>query len=127
MTNLNEYLNLCDLDVYKFSNQLSEKSWNIYKELNWRIKRVLGDQMMRSIDSVSANIAEGYGRYHYLDKIKFYYNARGSLLEASYWIDSMYKRKIILNKEYMILCDLINVTHIKLNSLIKSQYNRKYK
>jgi len=42
----------------------------------------MGDQFIRSIDSITANIAEGFGRFHFLDRRKFYYNARGSLLEA---------------------------------------------
>ena len=39
-------------------------------------------QIRRSALSISANIAEGYGRKHTLDKINFYYNARGSLTET---------------------------------------------
>lgn len=38
-------------------------------------------QIRRAALSVPANIAEGFGRYHYLDKAKFYLNARGSLYE----------------------------------------------
>ena len=39
-------------------------------------------QIRRSVLSISANIAEGYGRQHTLDKINFYFNARGSLTET---------------------------------------------
>jgi four helix bundle protein len=41
----------------------------------------LADQLRRAATSATLNIAEGYGRYHYLDKIRFYYIARGSLTE----------------------------------------------
>jgi len=41
----------------------------------------LTSQIRRAALSVPANIAEGFGRYHYLDKAKFYLNARGSLYE----------------------------------------------
>lgn len=41
----------------------------------------LGAQIKRAALSVPANIAEGFGRYHYLDKVKFFLNARGSLNE----------------------------------------------
>ena len=37
---------------------------------------------MTSIGSIGSNLAEGYGRFHYLDRNKFNYNARGSLIEA---------------------------------------------
>jgi four helix bundle protein len=40
----------------------------------------LGDQMLRAARSITANIAEGYGRFHFLDTAKFHSNARGSVL-----------------------------------------------
>jgi four helix bundle protein len=42
----------------------------------------LGDQMIRSARSITANIAEGYGRFHYLDNSKFCSMARGSCYET---------------------------------------------
>ena len=40
------------------------------------------DQVRRSSKSVPANIAEGAGRYYYMDNVRFCYNARGSLDET---------------------------------------------
>ncbi len=42
----------------------------------------LGDQLLRAARSITANIAEGYGRFHYLDNSKFCSNARGSCCEV---------------------------------------------
>ena len=42
----------------------------------------LADQLRRSSKSVPANIAEGAGRYYYMDNVRFCYNARGSLDET---------------------------------------------
>src|SRR6266705_1813633 len=42
----------------------------------------LGDQILRAARSTTANIAEGYGRFHYLDNAKFCSNARGSCFEV---------------------------------------------
>jgi four helix bundle protein len=42
----------------------------------------LGDQVLRAARSITANIAEGYGRFHYLDNAKFCSNARGSCCEV---------------------------------------------
>ncbi len=39
-------------------------------------------QIKRSVSSISANIAEGYGRFYFQDNIHFCYNARGSLEET---------------------------------------------
>ncbi|MFN2623430.1 MAG: four helix bundle protein [Chthoniobacterales bacterium] len=42
----------------------------------------LGDQLLRAARSATANIAESYGRFHYLDNAKFCSNARGSCWEV---------------------------------------------
>ena len=42
----------------------------------------LVDQLRRAARSITANIAEGYGRYHYLDEAKFLSNSRGSTHEV---------------------------------------------
>jgi len=63
-------------DVHRFV--VSEMLPRLPKDERYR----LGDQMLRSARSVTANIAEGYGRYHYLDNAKFCRNARGSLYET---------------------------------------------
>ena len=59
----------------------------------------MGDQFIQSTDSVGGNIAEGYGRFHYLDRIKFFYNARGSLLESKHWFELLDERSFLKNKE----------------------------
>lgn len=65
-----------NLEVYKLARKLSLISWEIYQSLDWQNKKIIGNQFISSIDSIGANIAEGYGRFHYLDKIKFLYNAK---------------------------------------------------
>ncbi len=45
-------------------------------------KSRLGDQLVRAARSATANVAEGYGRFHYLDNAKFCSNARGSCWEV---------------------------------------------
>jgi hypothetical protein len=53
------------------------------------------DQFVDSVDSIVANIAEGFGRFHYRDNMRFYYYSRGSLLEAKHWIKLLYQRGLI--------------------------------
>ncbi len=58
----------------------------VHKEILLRLpkdeKWDLADQIRRSSKSVGANIAEGYGRFYYKDRVRFCYNARGSLAET---------------------------------------------
>jgi len=120
---MGDYLELKDLNAYKYARQYSRLAWGTYQELDWKQKKIIGDQMIRSVDSVGANIAEGYGRFHYLDKNKFYYNARGSLLETQHWFGLMREREIINQsqfKKFEVLSENIGKC---LNGLISKQYN----
>ena len=122
---IKNYLELKDLEAYKLARLYSREAWVIYESLDWRQRKIIGDQTITSIDSVGANIAEGYGRFHYLDKIKFYYNARGSLLESRHWVNLMFERNLITEKHYQGLIHLTDQVGMKLNGLIKSQHQRK--
>lgn len=106
------------LEVYRLALNLSRESWKIYSNLNWQDKKVIGDQFIRSIDSVGSNIAEGYGRYHFKDKVKFYYNSRGSLLEAKHWILLLYERGKIDKDCFTNKIKEFESIHTKLNAFI---------
>lgn len=114
------YVMLRDLLVYQLSIDLANYCWNIYKDFDWETKKIEGKQFIRSVDSVGANIAEGYGRYHYLDRIKFYYNARGSLLEAKHWALLLYNRSKISNNQFQDLINKLNILNYQLNIYIGS-------
>ena len=120
------YLTLESLEVFQLSKQLSSVCWNIYKTLDWKLIKDLKEQFIDSSDSVGANIAEGYGRFHYLDRIKFMYNARGSLLESKYWFDLLIDRKLLkddsLLKDYL---KIFNELKPKLNNFINSIYKNR--
>jgi four helix bundle protein len=122
---MKKFILLDNLEVYQLSLQMSDNAWQVYNKLDWRLKKIIGDQFITAIDSVGANIAEGYGRYHYLDKIKFFYNSRGSLYESQHWLRLMNNRLILDQKNYTELDALIKAILIKLNSLISTSYKQK--
>ncbi len=115
-----KYITLDQLKVYQLGRELSRTAWRIYERLDWRTKKINGDQFIESTDSVSANIAEGYGRFHYLDKVKFYYNARGSLLESRNWLDILEERGFINKKDQKEYIIIYKELRPGLNSLISS-------
>jgi len=120
------YLTLSNLQVYQLSRQLSKKAWVVYKRFNWQLKKIIGDQFIRAIDSIGANIAEGYGRYHYLDKIKFYYNARASHYEAvAHWLGLLYERNLISKSDYVAILQISSELAPRLNKFINSTYKAK--
>ena len=70
------------MPVWKEAMELAENVYNLTDELPRKEDYGLTSQLRRSALSVSANIAEGFGRAHMKDKINFYYHARGSLSET---------------------------------------------
>lgn len=120
-----KYISLDKLEVYKLARKLGKIAWRIYKKLDWRTKKIMGDQFIESSDSVAANIAEGYGRYHYLDKVKFYYNARGSLLESRNWFDLLKERKFLEEKNIEDYLGCYKELRPALNALINSTFKAK--
>lgn len=111
--------------AYVNSYQLAKEVWE--EVLSWDnfSKFSIGNQLVRTADSISANIAEGYGRYFYKEKIKFYYYARGSLLEAVDWLRKTYDRKLISEEKIKELRILISKIEKDLSVLIyrtRSQY-----
>lgn len=75
-----------DLRIWKEAHALSISIYKITD--NFPQKEIYGmsDQLRRASSSVGANIAEGFGRFHFKEKIKFYYNARGSACEVQNFI-----------------------------------------
>jgi four helix bundle protein len=70
------------LASYQHSLKLLKAAYKLAETLPAHEKYNLSDQIRRASTSVLLNIAEGYGRYHYLDKLRFFYIARGSLAEV---------------------------------------------
>lgn len=121
------YLILEKLKVYQLARQLSKIAWEIYKELDWRDKKTMGDQFLESTDSVGANTAEGFGRFHYLDKVKFYFNSRGSLLESRHWIEILEERNKVKDSLFKKYLSCYKELKPGLNGLIKSTMKQKNK
>ena len=70
------------LDFYQDSLKLLKASYKLAKDLPNYERYNLSDQLRRASCSILLNIGEGYGRYHYLDRLRFLYIARGSLSET---------------------------------------------
>ncbi|MGK7896311.1 MAG: four helix bundle protein [Xenococcus sp. (in: cyanobacteria)] len=70
------------LEFYQDSLKLLKASYRLAGKLPNYERYNLSDQLRRAACSIALNIAEGYGRYHYLDRLRFLYIARGSLAET---------------------------------------------
>jgi four helix bundle protein len=108
------------LEVYKLSLIVGENVWAIVTTWGYFEKDTMGKQMVRAADSKSANISEGYGRFHYRDMKQFLYYARGSLYETKTWALKAKERGLLSSERFLELENNINILGIKLNKFINS-------
>lgn len=84
-----------DLRMLKDAERIADGIWKGVVSWNAFSKEVVGGQLARAADSIGANIAEGYGRFHYGEKLKFLYYARGSLYETKFWLNRALARQLL--------------------------------
>ncbi|MBL7159452.1 four helix bundle protein [Candidatus Microgenomates bacterium] len=108
-----------DINAYRIASELSDYVWEIVSQWPWFAKKTLGTQFVDAADSIAANIAEGYGRYHKKDKVKFYYNSRASVFESAHWCKKAFKRKLISVEEEKHILSGLRELPKEINTIIK--------
>jgi four helix bundle protein len=114
-----KYLELEDLKSYISAFELSNKIWEMILKWAYFQKDTIGKQLVRAVDSISTNIAEGFGRYTKKDKIRFYYYAYGSTLETIDWINKSYHRDLISSENRNVIINELDTIKIQIHSLIR--------
>lgn len=104
--------------MFRLSEELADLIWNLFDKLDWKARKTIGYQMIRSADSVSANLAEGFGRYTYADRRRFYRYARGSFEETKTWLEKASRRSLLSEKEEAEFRRIVNELGPKLNGFI---------
>ena len=107
-----------DLEIYKTAIDLSDKIWKIVITWEKFEKNTIGSQLIRAIDSVGANLSEGYGRGSKIDNARFAKIARGSLFETKYWLILSHNRKLISQDELDLLFEVIEKLQPRISSYI---------
>ncbi|RAK64188.1 four helix bundle protein [Hymenobacter edaphi] len=95
-----KFLRLNDIEAYRISFALSNRVWLAVGSWNSFARDTIGQQFVRSVDSISANIAEGFGRYGKRDKIKFFRYAQGSMYESLDWNEKAKVRQLLDIEQY---------------------------
>ena len=113
------YLKLNDIGGYKIAFHLSNHVWNIVLKWDFFAKDTIGKQFVRAVDSVSANIAEGFGRYTKKDKVHFYRISFGSIKVSFDWNEKAKIRKLLTEDQYQDIIAQLNLLPRELNALIK--------
>jgi len=100
--------------------ELGKSVWEIVKVWDYFNKDTIGKQLVRSVDSIGANLSEGLGRYHYKETKNFCYYARGSLFETRTWLTKAHNRDLITKDQFNVFIKDIDNLGIMINNYIKS-------
>ena len=108
-----------DLRVWQEGHALAIAVYEVTRSFPREEAYSLTDQMRRAVVSITSNVAEGFGRQTYKEKIQFYYMAHGSLTELKNQLllakDIGYLKKSDLDR----LAPIANNTHKLLQGLIR--------
>ncbi|MGC9337057.1 MAG: four helix bundle protein [Candidatus Cloacimonadia bacterium] len=76
-------MRLEELEVYQLTMKLGENIWKVVAKWDYFAKETIGKQLVRLADSISANLAKGYGRFFYKENRQFCYYSRDSFYETN--------------------------------------------
>ncbi|MFH1389404.1 MAG: four helix bundle protein [Candidatus Margulisiibacteriota bacterium] len=111
-----------DLRVWQEAKELVLKTYKVTAKFPKAETYTLSDQLKRSTNSICANIAEGFNRFHAKDKIRFYYNARGSISESQSHLLISQDLNYLNKDEVDKLVQELTVVGVKLNNMIASLF-----
>ncbi len=112
--------NFENLQVYQLSERLSDDVWKVVIGWNRLAQDTVGKQLIRSADSIGANIAEGSGRGSAQDHRRFLRIARGSLYETQHWLRRAFKRQLLNEDQVKKLKPVVDELAPKLNAYLRS-------
>lgn len=113
------YLKLNNISAYKKALLLSNYVWSVV--IKWSIfeRDTVGKQFVRAVDSISANIAEGFGRYTKKDKVNFYRISFGSIKESFDWNEKAKSRRLLEKDQYDYILRELSDMPREVNYLIR--------
>lgn len=109
-----------NLEVYQLSQKLGDAIWQIVQDWDRFARNTMGRLIVRSADSIGANIAEGNGRGTYQDNRRFVRMARGSLNETQHWLRRAYYRQLLSAEQVALLKPIVEELAPRLNAYLKS-------
>lgn len=115
-----ERTNFEKLRVYRLSEKLADELWKIATRWDYFNRDTLGKQLVRAVDSIGANIAEGAGRGRFPDNRRFVRMARGSLNETKHWLRRAHKRTLLTAEQTAGVKPMIDELAPMLNAYLNS-------
>ncbi len=116
-----------DVKMLQDAEELADGVWQLVSQWDKFAKDTVAAQFVRAADSVGANIAESYGRFHYGEKIQFLYYARGSVFETKYWLNRALERKLISTEAHRIHATRLTNIAKQINGFAQHLKMRRYR
>ena len=108
-----------DLEIYQLSMRIGDIVWETVMKWDSFSKFSMGTQIIKCVDSISANIAEGYGRNSNKEVKQFCFYSRGSLKETICFLQKSKTRNLISEDSFLLIMKDVDLLGKKLNNYIK--------
>ncbi len=112
--------------MFGLFERLAHWVWECVESWHPRAQNTIGEQLIRAIDSVNANLVEGDARYTLPDSIRFFVIGRASAREARLWISRAIRRGLISEAEGARSLDDLDSAARMLNQLINYRRSAKF-
>jgi four helix bundle protein len=109
-----------NLRIYQLAEEIADLVWKVVGAWGRLAQETVGIQLIKSADSMGANIAEGSGRGSPAEKKRFGKIARGFLFEVKHWLRRAYKRQLLGDREIKQFQKLIDELTPKLSAYINA-------
>jgi four helix bundle protein len=113
-------MDLEDLRIYQQAMTIGQTLWTEVQRWDRFSRDTIGKQLVRSADSIAANISEGNGRFHYGENRQFCYYARGSIEETKTWLTKAEQRNLISRQRATALRSELRSLTRMLNAYIRT-------
>jgi four helix bundle protein len=107
-----------ETEIFQVFEDCADWVWDQVNGWDWKAQKTVGIQLIRSTDSINANLVEGDGRYTSADSLHFFVIARGSAREARLWLRRAIKRRLVNEEAGILHIQALNSGGRQLNRLI---------
>jgi len=115
-----------ELRILRVAEAIADGLWREVVRWDSFVRDVVGGQLARAADSIGANIAEAFGRFHYGEKLQFLYYARGSLFETKYWLNRALERDLMMSAKAQDYASQLTSLACQLNSFAASLKSQRH-
>lgn len=109
---------LGSFEIYTLGMKIGDLIWNKVDTWDYFNKDTIGKQIVRSADSMAANISEGFGRFTFKERRRYCIYSRGSSTETYTWLTKSKNRNLISVIEYQKITQEVIIFNKKLNAYI---------